>query len=92
MFFAKNDHVNLIQSPKILYNGDQKVKAYRAQQSFRDALGTGPGPQRHQALRPHHATHDPGFMFSDGKMSMLTQDAVQTRPTSLKTTLTEKEI
>ena len=28
MFFNKNE--NLIQSPKILYNGDQKVKAYRA--------------------------------------------------------------
>jgi len=67
--------MNLIQSPKILYNGDQKAKAYQAQQSFCEALGTGNSLQ-HQVFRPHYATQDPNFLLSDGKMSMLTNECV----------------
>ena len=60
----------------MLYNGDQKAKAYQAQQSFCEALGTGSSPQHPQLYRPHYATQDPSFLLSEGKISMLTNDCV----------------
>ena len=68
--------MNLIQSPKILYSGGHEAKAYQAQQSFCEALGTGNSLQHPQGFRPHYATQEPNFLVSDGMMSMLTNECV----------------